>query len=93
MEVVIVEFENSASDTEGCVAALNQLMTEVVSKQPAFISARVHVEQSSGVVVNVMHWQRAADFFAFRDANGDIIGPALGKYGPKGRAFNVAFEL
>ena len=93
MEVVMVEFENSPEDTEGCVAALNELMSTVVSKQPEFNGATVHVEESTGTVINVMRWTKATDFIEFRDSNQDIIGPALGKYGPRGRMLKIALEF
>ena len=93
MEVVMVEFENSPNDTQGCVAALQELMSTVVAKQPEFHGATVHVEEGTGTVINVMRWTKASDFVAFRDSNQDIIAPALGKYGPKGRMLKIAFEL
>lgn len=93
MEIVMVEFTNSREDTEGCLAALEELMSAVVSKQPAFHGATVHVESATGTVINVMRWTRAADFIAFRDANQDVIAPALGKYGPAGRMLTIAMEF
>ena len=93
MEVVMVEFENSPEDTEGCVATLNELMSTVVSKQPEFHGATVHVEETTGTVINVMRWTKATDFIEFRDSNQDIIGPALGKYGPRGRMLKIALEF
>ena len=89
----MVEFENSPGDIEGCVAALKELMSTVVSKQPEFHGATIHIEESTGTVINIMRWTKATDFVAFRDSNQDIIAPALGKYGPKGRMLQIALEL
>lgn len=93
MEVVMVEFPVGSDATDECVAALEQLTTSVVAKQPKFHGATVHIETATGTVINIMQWEKASDFIEFRDANQDIIGPVLGKYGPKGRMLTVACRI
>lgn len=93
METVLVEFEVGPERTDACVAALTALMQSVVSKQPAFHGATIHVETATGTVINVMRWDRAADFVAFRDSNSDVIGPAIGQFQPRGRMLTIAAEI
>lgn len=93
MEIVMVEFEVGTDTIVECVAALNELMDAVVVKQPKFHGATIHVEESTGTVINIMKWDKAADFVEFRDANQDVIAPVLGKFGPKGRMLKVAVEI
>ena len=93
MEIVMVEFEVGAHRVADCVAALNELMATVVSKQKHFHGATVHIEESSGTVINMMKWDKASDFVEFRDSNQDIIAPVLGHFGPKGRMLKIALEV
>ena len=93
MEVVMVEFAAGSDHVGACVAALKDLMTTLVAKQPQFHGATIHVEESTGTVINVMRWDRAKDFIIFRDSNQDIIGPAIGRFKPKPRVLTIAAEI
>ena len=93
MEIVMVEFEVGTETIGECVAALNELMATVVAKQPRFHGATIHIEESTGTVINFMKWDKASDFVEFRDSNQDIIAPVLGKFGPKGRMLKIAVEI
>jgi hypothetical protein len=93
MEVVMVEFAAGFDQVEECVEALTGLMRTLVAGQPRFHGATIHVEESTGTVINVMQWDRAQDFIDFRDANQDVIGPAIGRFGPKGRMLKIATEI
>ena len=89
----MVEFAVGPSLADECVSALRELMTTVVAKQPRFHGATIHKEGSTGTVINIMKWDKAADFVEFRDSNQAIIGPTLGKYGPKSRMLQIAVEI
>ena len=93
MEVVIVEFAVGPELTDECVTALKELMTSVVAREPRFHGATIHKEESTGTVINIMKWDKATDFVKFRDSNQEIIGPVLGKYGPKGRMLKIVVEI
>ena len=93
VEVVMVEFAVGPELSDECVAALGELMTAVVARQPKFHSATIHKEEATGAVINIMRWDRATDFVEFRDSNQEIIGPVLAKYGPKGRMLQVVAEI
>ncbi len=89
----MVEFEVGTDTIPECVAALNELMGTVVAKQPHFHGATIHIEESTGTVINMMKWDKASDFVEFRDSNQEIIAPVLGKFGPKGRMLKIAVEI
>lgn len=93
MEVVMVEFEVGSDQVEDCAAALKELMNSLVAKQKQFHGATIHVEEATGTVINIMQWDRAQDFIDFRDANQDTIGPAIGRFRPKGRMLKIAGEI
>ena len=93
IEIVMVEFEVGLDTIAECVAALNELMDAVVAQQPKFHGATIHVEESTGTVINIMKWDKASDFVEFRDSNQDIIAPVLRKFGPKGRMLKIAVEI
>ena len=93
MEIVMVEFEVGVKTVPACVAALNELMETVVSKQKHFHGGTIHIEESTGTVINIMKWDKASDFVEFRESNQDIIAPVLGHFGPKGRLLKIAVEV
>lgn len=92
MEAVVVEFEVGTERVSACVAALTQITDSLVSKQAEFHGNTILVDDDSGTVANMMLWDKASDFIAFRDNNADIIGPALGHFGPKPRFYKVAYQ-
>jgi hypothetical protein len=93
MEVVMVEFAVGSDQVAECVKALTELMNSQVAGQEKFHGATIHVEESTGKVINIMRWDRAQDFIDFRDANQDIIGPAIGRFNPEGRMLKIATEI
>ena len=93
MEAVVVEFEVGKDLVDECVTALRELTDNLVCKQEAYHGHTLLVEHDTGVVANVMLWEKASDFIRFRDANRSIIGAAIGHFGPKPRFFDVAREF
>lgn len=90
MDAVLVEFAVGKDRTEECRQAVAELTRSFVALQPAFHGATIHVEEETGTVWNLMHWDTYQDFIAFRDGNADRIGTAVGQYGPKGRMLTIA---
>lgn len=90
MDTVIVEFNVGPENAHECVAALQDLTDELVSRQQKYHGHTILIEHQTGKVCNVMLWDEAADFVAFRDANRAAIGAAIGHFGPKPRFFSVA---
>ena len=93
METVIVEFNVGEQNVDACVSALQDLTDSLVSKQANYHGHTLIVEQGTGTVANIMLWDKATDFIAFRDANRSTIGAAIGQFGPKPRFFDVAREF
>lgn len=93
MEMVIVEFNVGEENVEACISALTDLTDTLVSKQANYHGHTLAVEQGTGTVANIMLWDKATDFIAFRDANRSTIGAAIGHFGPKPRFFDVAREF
>lgn len=92
-QIVMVEFAAGPDRVDACAAAVEKITREFVSLQPAFHGARIHRENATGTVWNIMEWDTHEAFIAFRDGNADRIGAALGKYGPKGRMLDLSSEI
>lgn len=92
-QIVMVEFAAGPDRVDACAAAVEKITREFVSLQPAFHGARIHREEATGTVWNIMEWDTHEAFIAFRDGNADRIGAALGEYGPKGRMLDVSAEV
>ena len=88
-QIVMVEFAAGPERFDACAADLEKITREFVSLQPAFHGARVHREEATGMVWDIMEWDAHQDFIEFRDGNADRIGAALGEFGPKGRMLDV----
>jgi len=93
MQIVLVEFAVGTEKTSACLSAIENLMRTEVAKQPAFHGATVHEEKATGTVWNLMRWDTHQDFIDFRDGNPELIGAALGEFGPQGRMLDVAFTI
>lgn len=92
-QTVMVEFAVGPDRTDACLAALEAITRDFVSKQPAFHSATLHRESATGTVWNVMVWDSHQDFIDFRDGNAERIGAALGEFGPAGHMLDVVAEI
>lgn len=75
---------------DACAAAVEKITRELVALQSAFHGARVHREETTGMVWNIMEWDAHQDFIEFRDGNADRIGATLGEFGQKGRMLDVS---
>jgi len=89
-QIVMVEFSPGTDRIDACVAAIEKITREFVALQPAFHVARIHREDTTGTVWNIMEWDSHQQFIDFRDGNADRIGAALGEYSPKGHMLDVA---
>ena len=89
-QIVMVEFAAGPDRIDACAAAVDTITRAVVSLQPAFHGARIHREEATGTVWNIMEWDSHEAFITFRDGNADRIGAALGEFGPKGRMLVVS---
>ena len=93
MQIVLVEFAVGDEKAEACLSALETLMRTEVAKQPALHGATIHEEKATGTVWNLMRWDTHQDLIDFREGNPEMVGAALGEFGPQGRMLDVAFTV
>jgi heme-degrading monooxygenase HmoA len=91
---VIFEFEIQPDQQEEISAAIQQLLSEVVSTQPGFISAHLHLSTDGGKVLNYFQWESQDAFNTFR-ANEEAmsqIQPVIAPYGPMPRVCEIVYS-
>ena len=64
MQTVITTFEVNPGTCQDLLDDLTAVCAEFISKQPGFVSARLHVNDAQTRIANVSHWQRREDFLA-----------------------------
>ena len=74
---------------------LPQIMANVVSKQPGFVSGNLHLSHDGTKVLNYFQWENEAAFKAFRadTAMQEKVMAVIGPYGPKPRTYEIAFSV
>lgn len=92
-QIVMVEFAAGPDRVAACAAAVEKITREFVSLQPAFHCARIHREEATGTVWNIMEWDTHEAFITFRDDNAERIGAVLGEFAPKGRMLDLSNEI
>jgi hypothetical protein len=55
-QIVMVECASGLERIDACAADVEKITREFVSLQPAFHGARVHREEATGMVWNIMEW-------------------------------------
>lgn len=64
LQTVITTFETTPGTCQDLLEALQSAYTEVISRQPGFIAAGLHVNDAATRVANYSQWQRREDFQA-----------------------------
>jgi heme-degrading monooxygenase HmoA len=90
---VILEFDIEAEEQQPLREGVERLIREVLSTQPGFVAAHLHVSRDQRKVLNYLQW---ASLEAFERFCGDEdeqrrIRPIIGPYGPKQRVYDVVF--
>ena len=93
MYAVIVEFDVADEQTDAVVGSVESLLSDLVRHQDGFVQARLNRQADGPKVVNYMLWETGEAFNAFRVANKDRIGEAIGQFGPKFTFYNVARSI
>ncbi len=95
MFIVIVSFTPSAAQVEGNYDAVHAILDDLVSRQPGFRRARVHMGHAGGEprVVNYMEWDSEADFQTFRAAHGPTVTERIGPFGPQFAFYDTVSEI
>jgi quinol monooxygenase YgiN len=64
LQTVLTTFEVTPGTCEDLLEALNDAYKNVISKQPGFIAAGLHVNDAQTRIANYSQWQRREDFQA-----------------------------
>lgn len=63
-QTVITTFEMTPATAEDLLEALRSAFTEVISKQPGFISAALHINDARTRICNYSQWETRGDYQA-----------------------------
>jgi heme-degrading monooxygenase HmoA len=90
---VILEFDIEAEEQQPLREAIERLIRDVVSKQPGFVAANLHISRDGRKVLNYLEWESLEAFERFRDDDDKQgrIRSVIGPYGPKPRVYDVVF--
>lgn len=83
-QTVIATFEVNPATCQDVLELLEQAYAEVISKQPGFIAAGLHVNDAQTRIANYSQWERREDYQAMlrtremRDRNREINTLAKG---------------
>ena len=91
---VIFEFNVRPEQQHELGEKIEQLVHEIVSEQPGFVSAHLHLSTDGEKVLNYFQWESREAFDNFR-ANDELMGqimPVVGPYGPQPRAYNIVYS-
>jgi quinol monooxygenase YgiN len=88
---VIFECDIKPDQKDGLVNGLTEIVSTIVSKQPGFVSANLHVSKDGEKVLNYLQWKNKEAFETFR-GNAELqakIKPVTSPYGPKPRVYQI----
>lgn len=91
---VIFEFEVEPEQQQELAGKIQGLVREIVSKQPGFIAAHLHLSKDGEKVLNYFQWESREAFDAFRqdEDKQQHIRPVVMPYGPKPRVYEIVFS-
>lgn len=92
---VLFEFHIEPDQQQALCEALQQIVTDVVSRQPGFVSATLHVSRDKHRVLNYAQWEGEAAFQAFRtnEQIQELVRGSVGQYRPQFCVYDVIFSL
>ena len=64
MQTVITTFEVNPGTCQDLLGQLSETCAAFISKQPGFVSARLHVNDAQTRIANISEWERREDFLA-----------------------------
>lgn len=90
---VIFEFDIEAEEQQPLREGVERLIREVLSRQPGFLAAQLHVSRDQRKVLNYLQWESLEAFERFCGDEDEQrrIRPVIGPYGPKQRVYDVVF--
>lgn len=91
---VIFEFETNPDLQKELAEKIRKLVSEIVSRQPGFIGAHLHLSTDGEKVLNYFQWENMQAFEAFK--NSEImkvrVKPVIGPYSPKPRIYQIIYS-
>jgi quinol monooxygenase YgiN len=91
---VIAEFNVQPHQQLELSKKIQQLVTDIVSKQPGFLAAHLHLSTDSTKVLNYLQWKNPEAFNTFRQ-NEELqsqIRPVVGPYGLLLKRYLIVFS-
>lgn len=91
---VIFEFDVEPEQQPRLRDGIERLVAEIVSKQPGFIAAHLHLSQDGRKVLNYFQWESQEAFEAFRsdEEKQRVIRQVIGPYDPKPRVYDIVYS-
>jgi heme-degrading monooxygenase HmoA len=90
---VVLEFDIEAEEQQPLRAGVERLIREVLSRQPGFVAAHLHVSRDHRKVLNYLQWEslQAFERFCGDEREQRRMRPIIGPYGPRQRVYDVVF--
>jgi heme-degrading monooxygenase HmoA len=90
---VIYEFDVDPQEQQTLREGLEQLICEVISRQPGFVSADLHLSRDGGKALTTVRWESLEAFECFRvgEEHRSKIRPVITSYGPRSRVYDLVF--
>lgn len=94
VHIVIFEFDIEPEEQQPLREGIEQLVRDIVSRQPGFVSANLHVSRDGRKVLNYFQWESLEAFEKFRNDEDkqSKIRPVIGPYGPKPRIYDIVYS-
>lgn len=91
---VIFEFDIEPAQQRALSAELQRLVGEIVSRQPGFVSAHLHLSTDGCKILNYFQWQSREFFDAFRqnETVQQRIRPVIGPFRPTPRIYEIVYS-
>ena len=91
---VIFEFEVRPEQQKELAGKIQELVREIVSRQPGFVAAHLHLSTDGEKVLNYFQWESKEAFDTFRqdEDKQKQIRPVVMPYGPKPRVYEIVFS-
>lgn len=90
---VIFEFDIEAEEQQPLREGVERLIREVLSRQPGFVAAHLHVSRDHQKVLNYLQWESLEAFERFCGDEDEQrrMRPIIGPYGPRQRVYDVVY--
>jgi len=74
------------------LGVIEELLESIVSKQPGFLGAHVHLSTDGDTIIHYQQWTDADAFGAFKAGPAKEIMPKVAPYGLSPKVYRVAYS-